>query len=240
MSSKDLSGWVQDWGPLIALVSAVLLTLVTAWLAWVTMRMAKGAKDAAEYSKTAAQASLASAAAMQASVSVEFTLSPVAVTSLGKVVDFLKDEVAKGFLRGDEEADLRMLDSIVAIKEITLGCDGSAVYIHGALVTEICQEAARWDTIECRATNTVLAEASVALPYRLHKGESLSFNVAGFQPGERVVRITAIIDYSFDGQNDVHQRLVVWRDRPRKGTTIKGIEMHDLTKHDDTQIGHGK
>ena len=231
MSSKDLSHWIQDWGPLVTLGSAVLLTLVTAWLAWVTMRMAKGAKDAAEYSKTAAEASLASAAAMQASVSVEFTLSPLrAAKNVGTMRKFLEDEIAKGFLRDDEEADTRMLDSILAITGIRLQCDGSAVYIHAGRVAEICREGEREGRIDCSATNIVLATSSVALPHRLHKGESLSFGVVGFQPGERVVRITAVIDYSFDGQTAVNQRLVSWRASPQKAAPIKNIVTYGLTE----------
>jgi hypothetical protein len=76
----------------------------------------------------------------------------------------------------------------------------------------------------------VLAASSVALPHRLHKGESLSFDVAGFQPGEWVVRITAVIDYSFDGQAALHQRLVSWRASPQKAATAKTIVTYGLTE----------
>ena len=232
MSSIGVSHWVQDWGPLLTLISAVLLTLVTAWLAWVTTRMAKGAKDAAEYSKTAAQASLASAAAIQASASVEFTLAPLPVTNIGKMLELLKDMVAKDVSRGRDDVDVRWFDPIMAIKRIGLRCDGSAVYIHGGRIIEICREGRRIDSIECEATQIALLAASVVLPYRLHKGESLAFGVAGFQPGERIVRITAFIDYSFDDRSAMYQRLVIWNAGPRKSATVKAIETHKPAKPD--------
>jgi hypothetical protein len=232
MSSRDVSSWVQAWGPLVTLASAVLLALVTAWLAWVTMRMAKGAKDAAEYSKTAAEASLASAAAMQASVPVEFTLSPTRSTKASKIIDFLKDEVAKGFLGEDQEVDLNMFDSITTIDQLGLRCDGSAVYIRGGRIVEICREPESANNIRCEATNIVLAPSTISLPHRLHKNEAFSFDVPGFHPGEWIVRITAIIDYSFDGQT-IQQRLVVWRKPPRKARNLKSIETHGRAKRDD-------
>jgi hypothetical protein len=230
MTSNHISRWVQDWGPLIALTSAVLLTLVTAWLAWVTMRMAKGAKDAAEYSKIAAEASLAATASIQASAPVEFALSPARETRVRKTLELLNDMVSKDASRAEEEVDISLFDPILTITAIQLVCDGSAVYVPGGRIVEVCRETRR-DVIECQATQITLATASVALPRRLHKGESIKFNLAGFEPGERIVRIRAVIDYSFIGQNPVQERLVVWRGGPQKGT-VKSIETRGLGKSD--------
>lgn len=228
MSSKDLAHWVQDWGPLVTLISAVLLALVTAWLAWVTTRIAKGAKDAAKYSEIAAKSSFESAAAIRASAPVEFTLGISRVTKTDKMLGVLNDMISENAARAREQTDIRWFNSTWVIDGLELRCDGSAVYIHGGRIVEIYREVARHD-IECEATRVVLVD-SVALPRRLHKGEILRFGVDCFQPGEQVVGMTIIIDYSFDGQNTVHQRLVAWHAEPEKYATVKATVLHSSLK----------
>ena len=47
--------WVNDWGPLITLSSAVVLAGVTAWLAYLTMILARSARTAAADARVAAE-----------------------------------------------------------------------------------------------------------------------------------------------------------------------------------------
>jgi hypothetical protein len=225
LASSGISGWVTDWGPLLTLVSAVLLTLVTAWLAWVTMRMAEAAKDAAEHSRTAAEASRASAAAMQASTSVRFEISPVPGSSVGEVRRQLEEDVAGGFLRDDQEVDLRWLEPVMAIKSLLVENDGATVYVHGCQMIEVCRQPERKGLVRCESVQFSLA-TDAALPLRLHDGESLTFTTPHFRPGERVVRIRALLYYSFDGQTGPHERLTVWDGNRSKPERLGRVERH--------------
>jgi hypothetical protein len=217
MSPAHVARWVQDWGPLITLASAVLLTVATGILVWVTWKMAQGAKDAAEFSKTAAQASLASVAAIQASIPVELTMRVRYVASIENISEVFGDDEPT-------DPDIDLNDAIKQITGIGIRCDGGTVYIHGGRITRVIRDVTGVETLdqdghlvpvegrvsEAQTTRIELVSSFFLLPHQLHRDETILFDVNSFRPGEPVTGLNAIIDYSFDGGTIVQHRQTTW------------------------------
>ena len=113
----------------------------------------------------------------------------------------------------------------MSIKHLRVGNTGVTVYVHACRVIQVCRQPQRNGVINCESMELPLA-TDAPLPLRLHDGASLAFETVTFRPSERVVRIRALVSYSFDGVSGPHERLVVWGDDSSKPQRIDRVERH--------------
>jgi hypothetical protein len=214
--------WVNDWGPLITLLSSVLLAAVAAWLTYVTSAMAASALTSAEQSRLAAEASLSSVAAAEAAIEVQFDVNPVRASKVGQMEGMLHGLGSAG-LRRDTELTPELMRAVTVWQEVALTCRGAAVSLHGLDLTFIgVQDPLRPDSKLRRVISGVSYDPGIELtpterlPRLFYTGETVRFEVKDRPVGERLAEFHANVSYAF-GSGPVRTQEVHWRE-PRDPT----------------------
>jgi hypothetical protein len=215
--STTVLKWANDWGPLITLLSSVLLVAVTACLAYVATAMAASARKSAEQSRIAAEASLSSVAAAEASIEVQFDVNPVRVSTVGQMERMLHGQGSAG-LRRDAELTPELMRAITVWQEVALTCRGATVSLHGLDLTFIgVQDPLRPDSKLRRVISGVSYDPGIELtpterlPRLCHTGETVRFEVKDRPVGERLAEFHANVSYAF-GKGPVRTQEVHWRE----------------------------
>jgi hypothetical protein len=220
--STTVIKWVNDWGPLITLLSTVLLAAVAAWLTYVTAAMAASAEMSAEQSRLAAEASLSSVVAAEASIDVRFDVNPVRVSTVGQVEGMLQGLGSAGSRR-DTGLTPELMRAITVWQEVALTCRGATVSVHGLDLAFIgVQDPLRPDSKLRRVISGVSYDPGIELipterlPRLCHTGDTVRFEVKDRPVGERLAEIHANVSYAF-GNGPVLTQEVHWRE-PRDPT----------------------
>lgn len=217
MDTGDVTNWVNSWGPLITLVSTVVLALITGWLAYLTKVMADSANESATQARIAAEATLASVAVAEATVSIKFDVRAIFGSTVGALERRLEDLVSDG-MSGDEEVTQELLQGITAWTNIQLTCRGNTVTVRGLSLTSVTLRD-KPDDGAVRVYTTTHHEVPLAsaesLPRIFHEDESLTFDVEGRSTGEDLVSFKTLVQYSI-GDGPVRVREVEWTGKPPK------------------------
>lgn len=191
-----MSGFVRDWGSLIA---TLVLVLVTAWYVAVTKRIAESSKDsahsageAAEAARIAAEASRATADAALAGVRVEFDISPLYC--------YRKTDT----------------DRFEMELEVLLRGGGSTVFVHGLVLDYVglpsgTPEEGRW--FVTAGVHDLELVAKQELPVRLHRFEELQFHLPEEQRlllQQEVGQLECRVRYSLNGIGPILPRRATW------------------------------
>ncbi len=211
--------WVSNWSPLITLISTITLLVVTGWYAHLTKRVAAANEASAKHAKTAAESSLAAVAASEAAVDVSFEMHPSLKGTVRSMRKLLEASVADG-LSPDTELSTELLAPFMGLGGVTLTCTGSTIYVHGCQLRSIGRAAENAAYVVSSEMSPVSLKSSAATPVRLHKGESVNFDIDGEESAERVAHLAATIIYSFSEAGQQFERKLEWRNRrnsPRSG-----------------------
>ncbi|PTR44718.1 hypothetical protein C8K38_103215 [Rhodococcus sp. OK611] len=209
---------MNDWDPLIILVSTVALTAITGYYAYLTRSLASSARTAAEQSRIAAEASLSSVAVAEASVDVQFDVEPGMRATLGQVRQLLSRLELEG-LRPDDAVD-DSLAKVTSWQNLLLTCRGATVTVHGLKLTYVfVQNPDPTDSHVVSGIGTYYDEMGLTptetetLPRLCHAGETVQFEVKDRTAGEQLVEIRVAISYSF-GNGPVRAREANWTRPP--------------------------
>lgn len=210
MNLATATDWMNDWDPLIVLVSTVALTAITGYYAYLTRSMASSARTAAEQSRIAAEASLSSVAVAEASVDVQFDVKPGMLTTLGDVRQLLSRLESEG----SRPDDTVSFSEITSWKNLLLTCRGATVTVHGLKLTYVSvQNPDPTDSNVVSSTGTYYEDMDLIptenLPRLCHAGETVQFEVKDRSAGENLAEIRATISYSF-GNGPVRAREANW------------------------------
>ena len=170
------------------IVTTLALVVVTAWYAWLTRRTARSAEQSAASARDAAESARQAAAASVAAVQVDFAVNPV---YLGE------------YFSG-----------------VTIRCLGATVYVHGATLiyaTEEIEEVGEIDSfMGVQLTLSGNTRWDFTLPLRLHKEESLTFDLPWDRKAiTQVISLRVDVLYSLDRQAQPTPRSVTWHDQTR-------------------------
>lgn len=174
----------------LTFASTLILVGVTAWYAILTRSLARSARDSAKSAQVAAEHAAQSVAAAVAGVNVSFDCSP-------------------SYSIGDGETEL----------DILINSTGATVFVHGAYLIDAYEctdhrpDGDSFDAILVEPEGRKLS-SEVALPARLHEGETLSFEPDPAVPLEKyqsVAMMTVRVLYSLDGTGNGIDREVQWQ-----------------------------
>jgi hypothetical protein len=201
--------WVNDWSPLLTLLSTLVLLVVTVWLAYLTKVLAAFAKTTEELSRVAV-------AVAEASTEVRFEVEPRISSDLNDLpeVQELQRKQNSGKASPTDYVDITddMVQRVRVWREIVLTCKGATVDVHGLRLTSVgafsvgsgIQKLPRdlyRPDVELISTET--------LPRTCRAGQVVRFEVRDRPIGEPLASFDAIVSYAF-GNGAIRTREVTW------------------------------